>query len=309
MSKQIIMDACSLAQDEEYIWDLYYFRVNRQRNNPFITYKVKFKNDNYISSYAKNLLNSIKFFQLKDINDVQDYNGENTKISCDKISLDHELIKDSWGQFFSSITKPCEKKFKGNVQGYLLTGKPTKENGKSITFFKVGNPIIKLSDKKTNFYHCINDELDLVTDEFCRLYFTVDFIIFDNNLYTFNLKFEKVFNLEKTMQKLKESSIETISETQSISNAEVFKGFAKEYKSAKSFVTLKKERLENIKDKTKRSGIAKMLNISLDEDKNFIIDTAEKASLFIRYLCYKIFEEHDTRDIIEASNASKLNIN
>ena len=309
MSKQIIMDACSLAQDEEYIWDLYYFRVNRQRNNPFLTYKVKFKNDSYISGYAKNLLNSIKFFQLKEINDVQDYNGENTKISCDKISLENELIKDSWEQFFSSITNPCEEKFKGNVQGYLLTGKPTKENGKSITFFKVGNPIIKLSDKKAHFYHCINDELDLVTDEFCRLYFTADFIIFNNNLYTFNLKFEKVFNLEKTMQKLKETSIEKISATQSIANVELFKGFAKEYKSAKSFVTLKQERIEKVKDKAKRSEIAKMLNLGLDDDENFIIDTAEKASLFIRYLCYKIFEDYETRDIIEVSNASKLNIN
>ena len=309
MSKQIIMDACSLAQDEEYIWDLYYFRVNRQRNNPFLTYKVKFKNDSYISGYAKNLLNSIKFFQLKEINDVQEYNGENTKISCDKISLENELIKDSWEQFFSSITNPCEEKFKGNVQGYLLTGKPTRGNGKSITFFKVGNPIIKLSDKKAHFYHCINDELDLVTDEFCRLYFTADFIIFNNNLYTFNLKFEKVFNLEKTMQKLKETSIEKISATQSIANVELFKGFAKEYKSAKSFVTLKKERIEKVKDKTKRSEIAIMLNISLDAQGNFIIDTAEKASLFIRYLCYKIIDDHETRDIIEVSNASKLNIN
>ena len=111
------------------------------------------------------------------------------------------------------------------------------------------------------------------------------------------------------MLKLKETSIETISATQSISNVEVFMDFAKEYKSAKSFVTLKQERLENIKDKTKRSEIAKRLNIRLDDDNNFIIDTAEKASLFIRYLCYKIFEDYETRDIIEVSNASKININ
>lgn len=110
------------------------------------------------------------------------------------------------------------------------------------------------------------------------------------------------------MQKLKETSIETISATQSISNVELFKGFAKEYKSAKSFVTLKKERIEKVKDKTKRSEIANMLNIRLDEQGNFIIDTAEKASLFIRYLCYKIIDDHETRDIIEVSNASKLNI-
>ena len=111
------------------------------------------------------------------------------------------------------------------------------------------------------------------------------------------------------MQKLKETSIEKISATQSIANVELFKGFAKEYKSAKSFVTLKQERIEKVKDKAKRSEIAKMLNLGLDDDENFIIDTAEKASFFIRYLCYKIFEDYETRDIIEVSNASKLNIN
>lgn len=270
---------------------------------------MRFKNDTYLSDYANNLLNSIMFFQLKQINDVQEYNGENTKISCDKLALNSDLLKANWDLFFSSIINPCEEKFKGKVQGYLLIGKPLDEDGKSITFVKTGNPLIKLSDNKAHFYRCTEDELDLVTDEYCRLYLTTDFIIYNETLYTFNLNFEKVFNIEKTMLRIKDNGIEKIALTQSISDLDTFKHFAKEYKSAKTFVTLKQERIDKIQDETKRHEVSTMLNIELDENNQFIIDTPEKTSLFIRYICYKIFKDSETDDIIEVSNAAKLEIN
>ncbi len=309
MSKEIILQACDSAQVGNYKWDLYYFRVDRKRNNPYMTFKVRFKNDTYMSDYANNLLNSIKFFQLGKVNDVQEYNGENTKISCDKLALNSELIKTNWDLFLSSIINPGEEKFKGKVQGYLLVGKSLAEDGKSITFVKTGNPLIKLSDNKAHFYRCTEDELDVVTDEYCRLYLTTDFIIYNNILYTFNLNFEKIFNIEKTMLRIKESRIEKIALTQAIADEDVFKRFAKEYKSAKTFVTLKQERIDKIQDNAKRHEVATMLNIELDDNNKFIIDTPEKASLFIRYICYKIFKDSETDDIIEVSNASKLEIN
>lgn len=308
MSKEIILQACESTQNQRYKWDLYYFRINRKRNNPYMTYKVRFKNDTYISDYANNLLTSIKFFQLKQINDVQEYNGENTKISCDKLALNSDLIKTNWDLFFSSIVNPGEEKFKGKVQGYLLMGKSLEEDGKSVIFFKTGNPLIKLSDNKAHFYRCAEDELDLVTDEYCRLYLTTDFIIYNNTLYTFNLNFEKIFSIEKTMLRIKENGIEKIILTQSISDADIFKRFAKEYKSAKTFVTLKQERIDKIQDETKRHEVSTMLNIELDDNNQFIIDTPEKVSLFIRYICYKIFKDSETNDIIEVSNAAKLEI-
>lgn len=308
MSKEILLQACKQAQDSNYKWELYYFKVNRKRHNPYVTAKVRFKQDSYINDYAKSLLNTVQDYQLKQVSEVQEYNGENTKVSCDKLSLSNDIIEQNWNLFYSSIIKTSEERFKGNVHGYFLLGKPLENNEKGIVFFKIGNPFVKLSTKKASFYCNVNDELELVNDEYCRLYLTADFIIYDNNLYAFNLNFEKIFDIEKTLLKIKEKGIDIISATDSISNVELFRNYAGEYKSPRTFVTIKQERIERIRDENKREEIAAILGLTLDEDKRFIIDTPEKTSLFIRYLCYRIMKDYETNDVVEVSNVTKLEI-
>ena len=51
-----------------------------------------------------------------------------------------------------------------------------------------------------------------------------------------------------------------------------------------------------------------MLNLSLDANGNFQINTAEEASLLIRYLYYKVFQDSETDDVLEASTVTKLDI-
>ena len=307
MTKETLIEAITTAQTD-YVWELYYFRINRRRNNPYVTYKVKFRQDTYLVEYANNLLSSVKAYQLEKISDIQEYNGENTKVSCDYLSLDNLLIKDNWQNFYNSIVNPSEEKVKGKIQGYLLTGKPANEDGKSITFFKVGNPIMELSTNKARFFLCNNDELDAITDDYCRLYLNADFLVYDSSLYTFNLSFERIFDIEKTMKKVKENGIESITQTDFISDVEQFKSFAQEYRSPKTFITLKQERIALVQDATKRIEIASKLKLQLDRDGKFVLDDEEKTSRFIRFLCYKFFTDFDTDDIIEASNATKLSI-
>ena len=307
MNKEALIEAMTTAQTD-YVWELYYFRINRRRNNPYVTYKVKFRQDTYLGEYANNLLSSVKTYQLDKISDIQEYNGENTKISCDYLSLDSTLIKDNWLNFYNSIVTPSNEKVKGKIQGYFLIGKSTNEGCKSITLFKVGNPIMKLSTNKARFFLCNDDELDAITDDYCRLYLNTDFIVYDSALYTFNLNFERVFDIEKTMKKVKEAGIEFIAQTNFLSDIELFKSFAQEYRSPKTFITLKQERIALLQDSTKRIEIADKLKLKLDGDGKFILDDEEKTSRFIRFLCYKIFKDFNTEDIIEASNAIRLSI-
>ena len=49
-----------------------------------------------------------------------------------------------------------------------------------------------------------------------------------------------------------------------------------------------------------------MLEIELDSDGNLDVKTPEEASLVIRYLCYKIFQENETNDVLEASVIAKI---
>ena len=137
---------------------------------------------------------------------------------------------------------------------------------------------------------------------------TVDFIAYNDVMYTFNHTFETVFNLEKTMAKVKQHAIEEIAGTKVFSDIDTFKSLASQYKSSRTFITLKPERINRVKNKRSRKAVADMLHLPLDTNGNFAITTAEEASLLIRYLCFKIFQDNETKDVLEANTVTKLSI-
>ncbi|WP_461816208.1 hypothetical protein [Faecalimonas sp.] len=51
-----------------------------------------------------------------------------------------------------------------------------------------------------------------------------------------------------------------------------------------------------------------MLHIQIDNDGELVITTTDEASLLIRYLCYKIFQDNETKDVLEANTVTKLSI-
>lgn len=311
MSKEALRNILSEAQRENrYTWSLHFFRIDRRaKQQPYRAYKVRFKNDRYLTTYVENLINVSLQFQVGKISQVQEYDGENTKVSCDKLKTSNPLIAERWTAFVSAVGNSSDSKIEGKVNGYILVGEPSDQGDKSVTFVKLSNPITNLQNKRTAvFTTTANDELDLIESDVCRLYLTADFIVYDNTMYTFNHSFETMFEMEKTMAKVKIAAIDKIVGTDTISNVEEFRTFANQYKSSRTFITLKDDRITRIKDGRKRKKIASMLNLPVDAEGNFIITSAEEASLLIRYLCYKVFQDSETDDVLEASAITKLNI-
>lgn len=311
MSKEILTDILNKAQKENcYSWSLHFFKIDRRaKQQPYRVYKVRFKNDRYLSMYAGNLLHASRAFQVDKISQVQEYDGENTKVSCDKLKTSNPLIVEQWTAFVNAVGNSSDSKIEGKVNGYILLGEPCNQGDKSVTFVKLANPVTSLQNKRTVvFTTTADDELDLIESDVCRLYLTADFIVYDDTMYTFNHTFETMFDLEKTMAKVKVAAIDKIVSTDTISNIDEFKTFATQYKSARTFITLKDDRIARIKDGRKRKKVATMLNLSLDANGNFQINTVEEASLLIRYLCYKVFQDSETDDVLEASTITKLDI-
>lgn len=311
MSKEILSGILNKAQEKNcYSWSLHFFKIDRRvKQQPYKVYKIRFKNDGYLITYANNLINTSRVFQINKISQVQAYDGENTKVSCDKLSTSDPLVADQWSAFANAVGNSADSKIEGKVNGYILLGEPKSQEDKPLTFVKLANPITNLQNKRTAvFTTTANDELDLLESDVCRLYLTADFIVYNGTMYTFNHTFETLFDLEKTMAKAKMAAIDKIVGTNTVSNIEEFKTFASQYKSARTFITLKDERIARIKDGRKRKKVAIMLGLSLDEDGNFQINTAEEASLLIRYLCYKIVQDSETDDVLEASAITKLDI-
>ena len=109
-----------------------------------------------------------------------------------------------------------------------------------------------------------------------------------------------------SMQKIKARAMEQILEIDAFADSERFSELAKSYKSPRTFITLKQERIDRLVDEDSRVKVAKLLKIPVDGNGKLEIFTEEEAGLLIKYLCFKIFQEAETNDLLEAASVSKI---
>ena len=84
MDKDLLIEELKNARENAYGWSLYFFKIDRRNSNPFTAYKIRFKNCRYLPEYAKILIDMVIKYQMKKINEIKEYTGENTKVSCDR---------------------------------------------------------------------------------------------------------------------------------------------------------------------------------------------------------------------------------
>lgn len=292
---------------EKFTWALYFFTINKKGKNPYKVFKIKMRDVSLITNYANNLLSCVNNYQLSKIANIEDYNGQNTNLSCDKLSTKSDLIKDNWNNLVSQVFEPSNVEIKNKIKGYMVVGQPKESNLSYFSLFKVANPVFKVEDKKAVVFKKNNDELDPFSDDLYRLNLTVDFFVIGDDLYTFNYKFEDIFDLEKTLQKLKNDAINNILKLECFAESG-FKDYLISYPHPKTFITLSEERLNRMKNIDGRKNIAEILHLELNEYNKFINLTTEKSLLIIKYLCYKILKDGESGNLFEVSQAIKLEI-
>ena len=309
MDKKLLVETLEKIDTSSYSWALYFFKIDRRNNNPYTAYKVRFKNDQYLAAYAKTLAGMVASRQLDKVSEIKDYTGENTKISCDRIETSNELVKEQWDYFVMDIVNASDEKVEGKYHGYVVEAVPTSSEDKAIIFVKMANPIINLKNKRSSvFMFDDNSELAEMTDEVCKLYMDTDCIVVDEKIYSFNYKFEELFSIEKTMQKVKNKALDEIVSIDAFDNKEAFEQMARAYKSPRTFITLKGERVERIKNKAKRKKVASMLKIEVNDEGKFVFKNDEEVSLLLRYLCFKVFKDDETKELLEANNVTQLSL-
>lgn len=130
-------------------------------------------------------------FQITPIETVQEYDGDNTKVSCDKIALDHELISIPWTIFVRALGSSSDEEIKEKINGYVLFGESQDSENNTITFIKTANPFTNLTNKKSVvFTTTAQDELDMFTDTVCILFLNADILVIGTIIYTFNHNFK-----------------------------------------------------------------------------------------------------------------------
>ena len=312
MSKIIIQNALNLAKNTPYIWNMYFFKIDRRHANSYECYKVRFKRDQYLPDYANKLINTINTFTLNDITTVLNYDGYNTKVSCDKLSINDPLIQQQYTLLMESIVYSNEAPLKSSYHGYILSGSSVNpdQNGQTSTimFIKLANPIIKLNTKKsTVLINTPTNELDTITDDVLRLFLTTDCIITNNTLYAFNHSFEKLFHLEKTLHKAKQAAIQKIVSVNIASNNNDLETYLNQVTNSRIFISLDDERLSRIQSTTERSNISNITGVSLNTSNEFIISSKDDAERLLKYLCMKYIQEKETNYIYEGNTLIKKN--
>lgn len=312
MSKQLLEDKLTGLKEGAYSWNLYFINVNGRKrgSNPFKVSKVRFKKDANLASYVSHLISVVKKYQVEPLMEVMDYNGENTKVSCDKMDVTDVKICNQWDKLIEAVSNATDKSIEGKVHGYLVEGQLTNENGETetITFFKFSNPIIGIKQNKTVTFTEVEEELDVLADSVYRLYLTTDMILLSGKLYTFNHAFESILGLEKTMDKAKKIAIDGIVEIDCFSNKEKFRTMAQRCNCARTLISLDEERVRKLNTPQGAKDISEILGIKLNKKGRFQELTKEETSLLLRYLCRKIIRDDENKDLYRVNNAVKETI-
>ena len=308
---KIYLETCLNTAATDFIWTLYFFGSHKQRNAGYVydSHKVRFTKDGDLRIYAQQVLNAVAKYQLNPISQVEGYNGLNTKCSCDLLSVSDEIIASNFTTFRDSLARATEADIRNRYKGYVLEGQPNQNTqGETVTFLKFANPTANLKSKKNVVFKKSDDNaLDEVTEQFYKMYLTVDAILIGDNLYNFNHAFEKIFDVEQTLRNVKAKAIESIITAGIIANPDDFTAHAKST-NARTFVTLSDERIQRASNTENRLQISEILNVPLGSNGLFSLTDPEQTSRLLKYLCNKAIRDFETNKLFEVSNLSELNL-
>lgn len=308
MSKVFLQTSFKRIESKSYGWNLYFFKIDRRNENPYYVYKHTFKDPDYLPNYIIELRDMILKYQIETLTSVQAYDGQNSKTSCDKLSTTDLLISTQWQYMLSSVGGAPRKMINGKYQGYILEGQPLTDDLPPVIIVKTGNPIINLNKKHSKIFNRTEEaELAAITDELCRLYLIADFVVIGNMLYSFNLRFEETFGLQKTFARIKNAAINQIISTAAFCNAEQVQKLMDGYTAPKTFLTLREQHVEKLKTLEGRSEISERLQLKLVDGKISITER-EEANRLIKYLCYKIIQDKETDYLVEVSSVVNDNV-
>ncbi|MBP3200729.1 MAG: DUF4868 domain-containing protein [Lachnospiraceae bacterium] len=295
--------------------NLIFSRIINIRNIKIVLMNYKKQKDEMIYQTREIELDNIKSKTKlkKDINDkyiaedtgllvsktVSNFDNEYLSNKIYKLSIDDELIRENCIKFINSIdTADVDSdplKFK---KGYALVFKVEEKN---VFLISISSPhktlkrAFFLNDRK---YKEIDDKYLYLRDDF-------DLIIYDDSIYVFNDKVERLFDLERTF-KIKSRQVCDLLERESIiDNINEMKNVINSNK--RLCVKFNEETYDLIKNsKHKRKEVAKELNLKITKEGLIKIETIEEAKKLYEILCNKAMKNIVDDSMYRVSNAEKI---
>ena len=223
---------------------------------------------------------------------VKEYTGVNSKNTIEKITdvNTNTLTKDSWEKFKASIPSSDDTAHidnnKCSAYAFIATYVDSEGQQKNIYFITKKNPIVNL--KKKHIFSFKSNIVKKTSEPLLQFNKTFDVLIYENNLYSLNLNFEDIFNLERTHKKMTNAGLLKIKGKSVITDYQKFEEYALKGHTPRKFVTFSEDNLKLLEDIEARKAIADKLKLTLDDDNKFILDDDLKRSSFIKFVCDKL---------------------
>lgn len=223
---------------------------------------------------------------------VHTYTGFNSKNTVEKIAdvSANLLTKENWEKLITSIAScgdsaPIDHK-KCSAYAFVATYTDAEHTPKNIYFITKKNPIVNL--KEARILLLKNNTVKKASEPLMQFNKTFDVLIYENNLYSLNLNFEDIFNLERTHKKMTDAGLVEIKGKSVIADYQKFEEYALKGHTPRKFVTFSEDNLNLLEDIEARKAIADKLKLTLDDDNKFILDDDLKRSSFIKFVCDKL---------------------
>lgn len=242
--------------------------------------------------------------------EVKPYTASNEKNVIEKIDTSNLLISTNWSNFIGSINVSDDttklEKIKPDAYVFIGTYKDENNTPQNIYLITKKNPILNFKKKKL-YTGGRGNSIEIATEPILQFANTFDCVVYENVLYSLNLNFETIFNLEHTRKILTNQSLGKIDNLSIVNNIGKIREFAIKGQTPKKFITFSDTRLKYLQDMEKRSIIAQMLGLELDTDGKIKIVEDAHCIILIKYLCNKTARDMIDETVLEASQFTPLN--
>ena len=240
--------------------------------------------DKHIKILADKYLNNEQD-GLGQYTDCRNYDGSSDSQVIYKLDKSNHLISQDYELLIQVISTPDTEinPLELKTQASVVKGTIRIDNQEvAVKFISMQNPITTLKNK----FWSANGTFHEISDKVLTLRNSVDVIIVNDTVYMLNLSGEKLFNMERSYNKICLSKVELISQKNIIDNFDIFKKCATSGHNPRKFVSFNDSHLEKLVDTRTRKQIAAQFNIKLTNDR---FDASEEgiADKIVKLLCQR----------------------
>ncbi len=225
--------------------------------------------------------------RLSDYQTICDYDGSAAGHTLYRLEVSNPLIHKACKDLLHAMSHPDMKgnalDFKANA--YVLKGEISLDEKRvPVKLFTIINPFKVL--KHTFMWD--GDSFHVLPDKYLTMHRYIDVAMIDNMIYMFNMKGEKLFNMERAYRAICQNKLEDVIASGIVSNEDGFRKYAQSGHNPRKFVSFDENRLQKLRDDIRfKNKMAEKFGIRQTPEGTFDSSDSDNVNRIVKFLCKK----------------------